>query len=166
MRKLLLCLLLTLAGCHQAAVNQGYIRETAVHPFPEASEVRLLVGEPEYTLRDGVPIHPGKPGRLLTPEQRRQFEALLKVLTPVDLSPQESREFGAMAACFIPHHFFQYFDARGHQIGEIAVCFCCGGIEMAPDRLNLKDDRVFSVNYAKLEPLVQSWGERTNIDCD
>jgi hypothetical protein len=72
-----------------------------------------------------------------------------------------------VASCFIPHHFFRYYDHSGRQIGEISVCFCCAGIEMEPSAsLHLRPKQRFEVDYGKLKLLVSSWGERTDIQCE
>lgn len=169
MRFVLLALALGLAACNKqqpTAVpdrKQGYVRETPVHPFPEAASVRLLV-ETGYDEKAKAQIYRDPHGRLLTSGQREQYEALLMVQTPVNLAADDS--FFLMTSCFIPHHFFRYFDKAGRQIGEISVCFCCSGVEMTPDAsLALKEGQRFEANYAKLKALVQSWGEPTNVEC-
>jgi hypothetical protein len=167
MRLILVAILLSLAACYkpQGAASehkQGYVRLTAVHPFPEAASVRLFI-ENGIDKKSGQATFESNPGRLLSPEQRRAFETLLSVQTPVNLSPDD--DFFLMTTCFIPHHFFRYFDKAGHQIGEIAVCFCCAGIEMNPSNLRLKQGERFDFDYGKLKSLVKSWGEPTDFEC-
>jgi hypothetical protein len=158
---------LALAACHKPpapppARPQGHVEVSAVQPFPEAASVRLFV-EAGYDEKTDQPIYRDPKGLLLTPDRRRAYESLLQVKTPVNLPPDD--EFFWMTSCFIPHHFFRYFDKTGRQIGEIAVCFCCSGIDMTPSRLRLRDEQRFSADYAKLEALIGSWGEPTNIHC-
>lgn len=119
-------------------------------PFPGATSVRLFVNS-----RGANPVPTG--GILLTPAQRREFEAALHDKQP---PPPEDRD---LAACFIPHHFFRYYDARGAQMGEVAVCFCCGGVALRPTD---GADRTFTTGYDRVERLVKSMGLPTDVNCD
>lgn len=134
MRLVLLALALSLAACHrQLAPSQrphSYIRLTPVHPFPEATEARLFVAT--AMKENGDLIFKSKTDRVLTPEQRRQFEALLFVQTPVNLP--EDDPYWSVTGCFDSHHFLRYYDASGRKIGEIAVCFCCDGTTISQRR--------------------------------
>lgn len=165
MRIVLLALALSLVGCHKAPAPpqrpRSYIRLTHVHPFPEAAEVRLFVAT--GMKNNGDLIFKSKTGRVLTPEQRRQFESLLFVQTPVNLPPDS--DYYAVTGCFDPHHFLRYYDASGRQIGQIAVCFCCDGTSMSPSQLRLREDQHFEADYPKLQALIGSWGEPNDIEC-
>lgn len=97
------------------------LSETPVRPYPEAVEVRLFVETDEDRQEFGVLVPAN--GRLLSPEERTGFEALLT---------KRSTRGGVAHACFVPHHFFRYYDASGHQIGTIAICFCCQGAAAEP----------------------------------
>ena len=144
--------------------DQGTIRADPVRPFPEAKQLRLFI-DTGKTDRAGNIIYARADGKELTSEQRGEFEKLLRIETPINVPPDS--DYWLLRSCFIPHHFFRYYDASGHQIGEISVCFCCAGIEMEPStRLKLRDDQRFEVDYVKLKSLVSSWGEGTDIQCD
>lgn len=161
----LILVLAALSGCSATAPapSEDLIRKEAVQPFPEAATVRLFVESGNYDA-SGAPILISAQGRTLTGQQRRQFEALLRVETPIKLAPDS--DYWAMDACFIPHHFFRYYDGSGRKIGEIAVCFCCLGVAMEPSsRLARRDDQQFHADYPKLKALVASWGEPTDIEC-
>ena len=124
--------------------------------FPTASEVRLFVNT-DYD-KDGHPIF-GKPaGVPLTPTQRAELESSLVVHT---ISPDEM-----FTSCFIPHHFFRYFDKAGKLVGEVAVCFCCAGVEQTgASKLKLTEDEMLRADFRKLRSLVRSLGERTDVQC-
>ncbi len=160
MRFVLLAFVLVLAGCQRAPVQEklrGYVRHESVRPFPEATKVRVFVesGYDEKTDR-GI-VEKDAVGRALTPEERRAFESQLSIQTPVNLSPDD--DFFMIAACFMPHHFVRYYDASKRQIGEIAICFCCSGVQMTPDnRMKLQKDQRFEANYMNSEKLFKSWG--------
>jgi hypothetical protein len=124
------------------------------NPYPSATEVRLFV----ETGHDGEgrPVLSKAAGRTLTAKERQDFERTLRI----EPAPDE------YAACFIPHHFFAYFDAQGRKIGEIEVCFCCAGVQGLPDIATpIGPDDVLSADYPALEKLVQSMGEPTDIEC-
>jgi hypothetical protein len=123
-----------------------------VRPYPQAAEVRLFTAETGELME---PIFDPKFLKL-TDAQRRAYEQLLYVQTGGDLS---------VAGCFEPHHFFRYYDGKGKQVGEVAVCFCCGGVESDPNFLHLRDDQLFKFDHARLRALITSWGVRTDIGC-
>jgi hypothetical protein len=143
-------------------IQAGQLRIDRVRPFPNAKEVRLFVdtGKPD---RSGHVVYARPDGRTLTPGQRQQFEKLLRVETPIKVPPNS--EFWLVAGCFMPHHFFRYYDASGHQVGEVSVCFCCSGVEIDPNP-QLKNGQKVEADYIKLKALVSSWGERTDVACD
>lgn len=142
---------LVLGGCSHAD------EQPVSDAFPTAREVRLFV-ETGQTPR-GMPIFTKASGLLLNNAQRDKFEDLLYVH---EISPDE--EF---TACFIPHHFFRYYDNTGKQIGEISVCFCCSGVSVSgPSNVRLTDDNDLRANYPALERFVASLGEPIDVGCD
>ena len=134
-----------------AAVSDRPLR----NPFPTAREVRLFV---ESGYGTDKPIYSKPKGRLLTPAQRSEFESLIKVHT---IASDE-----AFAACFIPHHFFRYFDKSGKLVGELQVCFCCAGVKRSEDSpIRLAEGEMLSADFGRLNAFVASLGERTDVDC-
>lgn len=148
MRKLpllaLLACLLALAGC-------DLVGRKPVHPFIEAKRVDLIVSA---TPPDGSGPVTETRQRTLSAEDRRDYEALL-FTRPVP-------DRGELAACFVPHHFFRYFDARGRQVGEISICFCCDG---AASSGNIPAGRELGADYGALEKLLRKWGVSTDVNC-
>jgi hypothetical protein len=127
------------------------------NPFPTASDVRLFV-EVDHD-DDGNLIFSKPDGRSLTPSQRSTFESLINIHT---ISPDEM-----FAACFVPHHFFRYYDKGGKMIGEVQVCFCCAGVEQSgASNIHLGKDQMLSADFLRLEAFVKSLGERTDVECD
>ena len=123
--------------------------------FPEAKSLRLFV-EADIG-KDGTPIYTEAIGRLLNPAQRRAFEATLQI-APL---PEE------MAACFIPHHFFRYFDGKGRLIGEIEVCFCCAGTRISGrSGLKIGADQELQFDYNALKTFVSSLNEPVDVMCE
>ena len=124
-------------------------------PVPNASEVRLFV-EVDYDKNSGEPIFNKKNGVVLSATDRVRFEDTLRfVATPE-----------AMAACFIPHHFFRYFDNEGKQVGEVAVCFCCAGTASSgSDKLKPRPDEILDADLKALKNLVLRLGEPTQVLC-
>lgn len=147
------------ASCGPAPITGNNAQEiTPVKPvtnvFPEATEVRLFV---ETAIgADGKSVFSKPSGLKLSPKQRAEFESSLTVQP----QPQES------AACFIPHHFFRYSNAKGRVIGEIEVCFCCAGVAVSGNsNIPIGPDQELSADYGKLEAFVRSIGEPTQVQC-
>lgn len=169
LRAPLLVALVACGGCGrdraleaQPTAEQASSHENADLPvrnaFPTATKLRLFVevgnddktGEPIFTKADGL---------LLTKVQRTEFESYLRIHTD---SPDE-----AIAACFIPHHFFRYFDKAGKVVGEIQVCFCCTGVEeQGASNIKMAHNQRLIVDFNKLGAFIRSLGERTDIQCD
>lgn len=124
-------------------------------PYPGAQEVRLFV---ETENEDHKRIYVRPAGRTLTEGQRAEFESTLAIHT---VSPDE-----LFAACFIPHHFFRYFDGAGKLVGEVQVCFCCAGVQSEGSNVQLGEDQMLAADFRKLKTLVASLGERTDVYCD
>ena len=125
-------------------------------PFPTASEVRLFVntGFDEK----GKPVFSNPQGHALTAAQQATFESLIKIHT---IAPSD-----VVAFCFIPHHFFRYFDRSGRQVGEFQVCFCCGGVEESGAlRVHLTEKQKLSADFGKLTKFVEALGEPTKVQC-
>lgn len=160
-RSILTAMCLTvLTACGQGAVEQSQtgeqvlISSAAVTPYPDAAEVRLYVSTPAGTEQVEV--------RKLSLPERQAFEQTLKL-------DNYDRGFEYAAACFVPHHFFRYFDAAGKQVGEISVCFCCGGTASTPNiSAPLPKGATYQdlgVKYDALEVLLKSWDVESEIGC-
>jgi len=147
------------ASCGPAPVSNTEVAKVeqtkpVSNAFPQATEVRLFV-ETELDA-DGKSVFSKPDGLKLSPKQRRAFESSLVVEAMPDI----------VIGCFMPHHFFRYFDARGRKVGEIEACFCCSGV-LATGGANIpigKDQRL-SADYDKLEAFVRSLGEPTQVQC-
>ncbi len=127
------------------------------NPFPSASDVRLFVNT-DYDDK-GEPIYSKPKGRILTASQRAELESLIAVYT---ISPDD-----VFTACFIPHHFFRYFDKAGNLVGEVAVCFCCTGVQQSEgSSVRLAEDQMLGADFGKLQSFVASLGERTDVQCE
>ena len=124
-------------------------------PFADASSVRLFV-ERGYD-KQGNPMFTKSRGLLLSKDQRSKFEATL-----------HSRKIPeAVIGCFIPHHFFKYYDKNDKEIGEFEVCFCCGGIRTnGASGIVIPSGHELSLDYKALESLIKALGEPTDILCD
>jgi hypothetical protein len=172
MKPLWVALVITLigvAGCRQKessaqpsrpAAEDARASAAADHslqnPFPSASELRLFVDTREG--RRG-PIYSKPAGLVLSSGQRAKFESLISVHTISDDD--------AFAMCFMPHHFFRYYDRAGRLVGEISVCFCCGGVEQTAGlSIPLRTNQMLIGDFAGLDSFVRSLGERTDVQCE
>ena len=138
------------------------ISRTPVEPYPSATEVRLFVQDGRDA--DGKGLYSDQDGRLLTRSERRAIERTIKT---AHYRPGERWA----AACFIPHHFFRYYDAQGRQIGEMAICFCCAGIQESPgiplsEGPSGTETSELTFDYTALKAAVEAMGLRTDIECD
>ena len=158
-----LAALLLVTGCDAPAEKEAEasadqvdqaIRPTG-SPFPEASQVRLFV-ELDWSMEDQAPVFSKPDGLLLESAEREKLEQAL-IIGPAP-------EWGL--ACFIPHHFFRYYDENGVQVGEIEVCFCCDEVRTSSDaHLTIGEGEILDADYALLRQLVADLGEPTDVQC-
>ncbi|ALH82405.1 hypothetical protein AN936_19210 [Sphingopyxis macrogoltabida] len=127
---------------------------------PEAVEVRLFV--------DGLPFRESSHVQALMNDteglrlSRAQREILDRSLTRHRLSPSES---DATPACYDPHHFFRYFDAKGERIGELEVCYCCRQVRLyAPDQ-KLNEGEIWEFDFEGAAKLLKAMNVPTDINC-
>ena len=127
---------------------------------PEAAEVRLFVEgipfrEPSRTreLIDDVD------GVLLTKAQR---DILERSLHRYRLPPSEFEDY---PACFIPHHFFRYYDAQGNELGELAVCYCCRQVRLNSWSYRRIEGEILQFDYEAIEKMLAGMKVPTNINC-
>lgn len=145
---------------HQQAAASAQTSSVPDRPvynlFPSASEVRLFV---ETGYRGNESIFNPPRGIRLSRSQRAVFESALAIHT---ISPDEM-----FAACFIPHHFFRYFDTAGKLLGEVEVCFCCAGVQQSgASHIKLQRNERLQADFKKLEALVRLLGARTDVQCE
>ncbi len=163
MRAISALILLTLPiGCHSnpsANAGEGQVPDAvqAIRLFPKATEVRLFVDTGRTDSKHHIVLSPSQ-GHLLTRTQRNELEGSLVW----------NSNYGKedIAACFMPHHFFRYFDEKHQIVGEIAVCFCCGGVQVdKADGTAIYPDSRLNIHDARLKELVRSMHEPTDIEC-
>ncbi len=125
------------------------------NPFPQATQLRLFV---EVGFTDaGKPILSKAKGVQLNAAQRKAFEQSLLITA----APEEE------SACFMPHHFFRYYDASGKQVGDVAICFCCDGVGASgSNALEPPSGAMLSADYGNVKALVAALGEPTDVLCD
>ena len=125
-----------------------------VGAFPNATEVRLFVETDNQP--NGPRVFAETRGRVLTGDERKAFEATLRIEPIPDV----------LAACFIPHHFFAYFDPKGRKLGEISICFCCSGAGVKGESgIAMQKNQWLGADFDKLKILVRSLNLPTNVQC-
>lgn len=135
---------------------------TAVHPWPEAAEVRVFVEDIPFDEFERTGKNMSKPdGIVLTKSQRAVLDNAVHLYR---MTPKEYKN-NAVIGCFIPHHFFRYYDRKGRQIGEMAVCYCCGGIEFSPAIKRLRPEEEWQFDFEGVERMLQEIGVPTNVNC-
>lgn len=138
---------------------------TKAAPYPAAVEVRLVVDNDSFDKNFKIIERPATE-RVLKAEERRVFERALLRQRVIGPAPEGDLEPDA-PACFVPHHFFRYYDRSGLQVGEVAVCFCCYQAQATP-QLSFESDRRqwFAVNVSDVKALVRGMGLPTQQQCD
>lgn len=129
---------------------------------PEAVEVRLFVeGRSQDNPARVAELMKDGDGILLTAKQRARLDR------SVFRYRMTRREFenNAIAGYFIPHHFFRYYDTAGKQVGELAVCYCCRGVDVTPAGWSLGDDEEWEFDYAGIEQMLKEMNVPVDIDC-
>ncbi|MBK6412537.1 hypothetical protein [Sphingopyxis sp.] len=148
------------AGTEIAAEGAGV--KTAIHPWPEAAEVRVFVEDIPFDEFERTGKNMSKPdGIVLTKSQRAVLD---KAVHLYRMTPKEY-ENNAVVGCFIPHHFFRYYDKKGRQIGEMAVCYCCGGIEFSPAIKWLRPEEEWQFEFEGVEQMLKEMGVPTDVNC-
>ena len=134
-------------------------RYEAYLPYPNATSVRLFVNAEGLSESGEWQISDTK-GRLLSLNERKQFEKNIKLYRP---KPDEEQ---LATACFFPHHFFRYYDQSGKFVGEIAVCFCCAQAQASPEFADVADDRWIEYDFPGLYRFVEGLGLPTEVNCE
>jgi hypothetical protein len=155
-----------LSACDRRVVDdsepQQVVADVAADPWPEAASVRLFVQKPFDSSGEISDIEMVREdGQLLTPAERGELEKHIRVVS-YNHGPETA------AACFVPHHFLRYYDAAGELIGELAICFCCKGIQDEPytRRAKARGSGYSELTFTDgLEPAVAALGYDTRVDC-
>lgn len=160
----ILLLSFTLGACDLA--SDGESREVAPSGFEAEgysdqplTQIRFPQGEYVQLFYEDTRVQRNVlAGPRLTPDQRRQLETAVRYRK---VDPDE-----AFPDCFVPHHWFRYFDRDGKQTGEVAVCFCCFDASVSGEGVpNPKLGEVVDADYGKLQGLVRGLGVPTDIAC-
>ena len=132
-------------------------------PWPQATEVRLVVADLSFHEQSKTGAWSSNPeGTRLTLEQRKVVDRSL-FLYRMNKSEADRRIY---ASCFIPHHFFRYYDKAGRQIGELAVCYCCQGISMNPALRSENIYEEWQFDFEAVEKMLTEMGVPTDVNCD
>lgn len=124
-----------------------------INPYPKA--VRAELYATEWASKDGELTIKREWRRPLSAGQLARIEANI-------VRRQDHRE--AVAACCVPHHSIRYYNAAGKQVGEIAICFCCGCVESQPI-LAQTEQQYIDFNREELKLIFNGLGVPTDIDC-
>jgi hypothetical protein len=150
MRSLALFLLFSLASCSTPQLRSA--------EFPDGETVQLYYDVsdlPPQQSDDRTHGYPVRAGPRLNADQRQRLEAA------VSYRPIEPNE--AFAGCFIPHHFFKYFDSSGKETGSVSVCFCCGGARLSSDSPGSGSTE--EIDYDEIQAIVTELGISTDLGC-
>jgi hypothetical protein len=151
-RLLLAFMICLVAGCGQPGPPPVSAPTERPVTFPKAASVQLFYADTTKGSDRELA------GPKLTDSQQVRLESAVHI--------QKIRPGDAFALCFIPHHFFRYFDKAGREIETISVCFCCAGVRVRQAAsLKLGTDELLAMNYKDMERLVEELGVSTLINC-
>ena len=141
-------------------------RDDAVRLFADAASVGLRVHDGGYT-EAGERIYSNPDGVRLSPAQRDRVDAafIKRVIVIPERGQPPEGEIAVAALCFVPHHFFEYRDASGAVVGEVAVCFCCEGAQVSPHPVTSGEAASLIEDVAALKVLVTDMGLPTDVEC-
>ncbi len=128
--------------------------------YPLAARVNLLI---KNSFLDGVEVSTKPDGVDLTTSERQEFEQSVKKSVTVRPAGKDYPGEGT-DACFIPHHFFRYYDAKGKKLGEVAICFCCTGGVATPS-LTTRNDEYEVFDVERIKALVKKMKLPTDVGC-
>ncbi|WP_411341575.1 hypothetical protein V6U71_07040 [Sphingopyxis sp. J-6] len=76
-------------------------------------------------------------------------------------------DLSSLPGCFIPHHFFRFYDEEGVAFAELSVCYCCGGARLeGPAAAKIMGDADFiEFDYAAVKKMLLSMKVPTDINC-
>ena len=66
-------------------------------------------------------------------------------------------------SCYVPHHFFRFYDKAGKEVGEVEVCFCCGGGREAPSLMT--PGRRLDIDEDEVKAIVRELGLPVDVGC-
>ena len=139
---------------------EAVTRDEPIAIYPDAVRVNLLIKD----------LQPGQDGRErsskpkgvdLTQVQRRRLEGSITkriVIRPASSDP-------GVDGCFIPHHFFRYYDSSNKQIGEIEICFCCEGGSANPVLVEPTNEESTAYDIKKIKSLVKELKLPIDVNC-
>lgn len=133
-----------------------------VKPWPDATQVRVFVKDISYDEFERTGRNMSNPeGVLLSATQRAILDKSVHLyrMTPKEL------ENNWVAGCFIPHHFFRYYDAQGRQLGELAVCYCCRGIGFSPAFRSLGTNEEWRFDFQAVKKMLDEMRIPTDVNC-
>lgn len=139
-------------------VEPKLLKSEKLRLWPEAASVRLFFEDIPYDEIGPNGIGMSNPaGTLLTKAQQAIVSNAARRET--------YSEYPAMAACFVPHHFFRFYDARGRQVGELEVCYCCAGIRLVSSPYRLADRQLWGFDYDGVAKMMADMGISSKVQC-
>lgn len=158
----LAALMVILLTCGDAREDRRYYTYRTIadgpliNPYPKAVRAELYVAEFDYPDGDTKVVSREWSHKALTPAQLAQIESNILRRHP-DLN-------GAVAACCDPHHFIRYYDKKGLQVGEVAICFCCGCVRTMPIVQRMEAQEI-AFRREEMKALMQRLGVPIDVGC-
>jgi hypothetical protein len=139
-------------------VEPELLKTEKLRLWPEAASVRLFVEDIPF---DEI----GPNGNGMTNPAGTILTKAQQVLVTNAVRRETYSDYPAMAGCFVPHHFFRFYDARGRQLGELEVCYCCGGIQLNSSPHDLADRQLWGFDYDGVAKMMAEMGISSKVQC-
>ncbi len=140
-------------------VEPKLLKSEKLRLWPEAASVRLFVEDIPYDEIGPNGNGMSNPAGVLLTKAQQKFVS--NAMTRDTYS-----DYRAVVACFIPHHFFRFYDVGGKQIGELQVCYCCGGVSLAQAKYSLADKQVWGFDYEGVAKMMAEMGISSKVQCE
>ena len=135
-------------------LQQDYRPKTPAKLFPDAIEVRAFAWGYGPQGQGVVQLYPE--GVTLTPKDVVKLRRAIFWTIPPE----------AVAACCIPRHSFEFFDAQKRKIGTLEVCFECLCARIDGEAAPSGDHSWLDWNYGAVEEVLASHGIPIEFETD
>lgn len=139
-------------------VEPKLLKTEKLRLWPEAASVRLFVEDIPY---DEI----GPNGNGMSNPAGVKLTKTQQALVSNAMTRKTYTDERAIVGCFIPHHFFRFYDVGGKQIGELQVCYCCGGVALRPARYGLADKQYWGFDYDGVAKMMAEMGISSQVQC-
>jgi hypothetical protein len=74
-------------------------------------------------------------------------------------------EFDDYPACFIPHHFFRYYDRQGNQLADLQICYCCRQVRLNSWGYRWIQGEILQFDFDEVAEMLKTMDVPTDVNC-